>query len=84
MQTLSRHNYDTNDSKLDPTSGDRYQCAPLNVPTPRPALRQLARMLGKQAAHYFVENRFKGLGQLELIRLQMEADQARRTCNAAV
>jgi len=84
MQTVSRNNYDTNVSLLDLDMGDLFQSAPRNAPTPRPALRQLARMLGKQAGRYFVKNRFKGLGQLELIRLQMEADQARRTRNAAV
>ena len=84
MPTLSHHNYDTNVTELNLDIGDLGRGAPRNATTPRSALRQLARMLGKQAGRYFVENRFKGLGHLELIRLQSEADQARRTSNAAV
>jgi hypothetical protein len=39
---------------------------------PHPSLRALARLLGRQAGQFFVENRFRGLGGVELYRLRME------------
>ncbi len=39
---------------------------------PHPSLRALARLLGRQAGQFFAQNRFKGLGGVELYRLRME------------
>lgn len=39
---------------------------------PHPSLRAIARLLGRQAGQFFVENRFRGLGGVELYRLRME------------
>ena len=84
MRTSSHNNYDTNVSLKYLALTDRFETQPVKSSGSHPALLQLARTLGKQAGRYFVENRFKGLGQIELIRLQMEAAQSRRTGNDAV
>jgi len=84
MRTSSHNNYDTNVSLKCLALTDRIEAQPVNSSGSHPALLQLARTLGKQAGRYFVENRFKGLGQIELIRLQMEATQSRRTGNDTV
>ena len=39
---------------------------------PHPSLRAIARLLGRQAGQFFAQNRFKGLGGVELYRLRME------------
>ena len=47
---------------------------------PHPALSALARTLGQHAGRFFAENRFRGLGAVELYRLRQEA-KSRREVN---
>ena len=44
---------------------------------PHPALSALARTLGQHAGRFFAENRFRGLGAVELYRLRQEAKSRR-------
>lgn len=64
--------YDTNVSEIQLLQSQcpRYQ-------HPHPALTGLARTLGRQAGLFFAKNRFKGLGAIELYRLQQEAKSSR-------
>ena len=69
--------YDTNITKIYAPRGQspRHQHLP-----PHPALRALARTLGRQAGQFFAENRFRGLGAIEHYRLRQEA-KSRREAN---
>lgn len=80
MHKASRIVYDTNITETNEqyAQRSRNQCT-----KPHPALAELARTLGRQAGRYFTENRFKGLGAVELHRLQREA-KARRELNGGV
>ena len=77
MHKASRIVYDTNIIKI---KEQRIQITQNPSTRPHPALAELARTLGRQAGRYFTENRFKGLGAVELHRLQREA-KARRELN---
>jgi len=48
---------------------------------PHPSLRAIARLLGRQAGQFFAENRLRGLGGVELYRLQREAQQMQKLIN---
>lgn len=80
MHEASQKVYDTNIEKIK----EQHTQITQNPSTrPHPALAELARTLGRQAGRYFTENRFKGLGAIELHRLQREA-KARRELNGGV
>ena len=67
--------YDTNVTKISAP----YSQGPRHLP-PHPALSALARTLGQHAGRFFAENRFRGLGAIELYRLRQEA-KSRREAN---
>ena len=77
MHKASRIVYDTNITKIYAPRGQspRHQHLP-----PHPAFTVLAQLMGKQAGRFFAENRFKGLGAIELYRLRQEA-KSRREAN---
>ena len=72
--------YDTNVTKINAPHG---QSPRDQAPHPYPALSAIARTLGRQAGLFFAANRFRGLGALELHRLQLEA-KARQELNESV
>ena len=80
MRVLPHHIYDTNVTKIIPPQDIVSRNKPA---TPHPALTALARSLGRQAGLFFAANRFRGLGALELHRLQLEA-KARQELNESV
>jgi hypothetical protein len=72
--------YDTNVTKINEPNCQ----SPRNQNSqPHPALTALAHSLGRQAGLFFAANRFRGLGALELHRLQLEA-KARQELNESV
>lgn len=61
-------NYDT----LIPSISNGPSSEQTTSSLPPPALRALARLLGRQAAAHVHKYRFEGLGRITLIRLQQE------------